>query len=56
MAEITLKGWQCERCNHKWVPRETEYPRVCPKCKSPYWDKPRQTKIKNPKIKRSKLK
>jgi len=43
MAEIILKGYQCERCGHKWVPRnEKEHPRVCPKCKSPYWDKPRK--------------
>ena len=42
MGEVTLKGYQCERCNHVWVPREKEYPRVCPKCKSPYWDRPRK--------------
>lgn len=42
MGEITLKGWECERCDHQWVPREEERPRVCPKCKSPYWDKPRR--------------
>lgn len=43
MGEITLKGYQCERCKHIWVPREEkDYPRVCPKCKSPYWDKPRK--------------
>ena len=22
MGEIILKGYQCERCSHKWVPRE----------------------------------
>jgi len=39
-----LKGFQCERCNHTWIPRETTEgePLVCPKCKSPYWNKPRQ--------------
>jgi len=42
MAEITLKGYQCERCEHKWVPRDEERPRVCPKCKSAYWDVPRK--------------
>jgi len=43
MGEITLKGYECERCQHQWVPREEgERPRVCPKCKSPYWDRPRQ--------------
>lgn len=43
MAEIMLKGFQCERCGHKWVPRnESDYPTVCPKCKSPYWNKPKK--------------
>ena len=43
MAEIMLKGYKCERCKHEWVPRnKKEYPNVCPKCKSPYWDKPRK--------------
>lgn len=42
MAEITLKGYLCDRCGHKWVPREDEIPRVCPKCKSPYWNIPRK--------------
>lgn len=43
MAEIMLKGYKCERCTHTWVPRDfKEKPRVCPKCKSPYWDKPRK--------------
>ena len=43
MAEIILKGYRCERCGHKWAPRNPEEkPRVCPKCKSPYWDKPRK--------------
>jgi predicted Zn-ribbon and HTH transcriptional regulator len=47
MAKIQLSGYQCERCEHKWVPREEgEEPRVCPKCKSPYWNKPRKTEQK----------
>ena len=33
----------CERCGHKWITKTKEKPRVCPKCKSPYWDKPRKT-------------
>lgn len=40
---ITVMGYRCERCGHEWVPREAETePRVCPKCKSPYWDRPRR--------------
>jgi len=41
MANIKLKGYRCERCGHEWFPRNDEKPRVCPKCKSPYWDKPK---------------
>jgi predicted Zn-ribbon and HTH transcriptional regulator len=39
---IKIDGWRCERCDHEWAPRKkAEKPRVCPKCKSPYWDTPR---------------
>ena len=44
MARTKLLGYRCERCSHEWVPRESDQePRVCPKCKSPYWDTPSQT-------------
>lgn len=40
---ITVMGFRCDRCGHEWVPRDSENePRVCPKCKSPYWNKPRK--------------
>jgi hypothetical protein len=29
---------ECKRCNHKWLPRKKVQIRICPKCKSPYWD------------------
>lgn len=32
---ITL---QCKRCNHTWRKR-TRKPKMCPACKSPYWNK-----------------
>ena len=35
---ITLRKLKCERCNHNWTPRQIEV-RICPKCKSPYWDR-----------------
>ena len=42
-VKITMEGFKCERCGHEWIPRNPEdHPRVCPKCKSPYWDKPRK--------------
>lgn len=48
MAKVRLEVWgyRCERCGHEWVPRrENEEPRVCPKCKSPYWNRPRKAKL-----------
>lgn len=41
-VKIIREGFSCERCDYKWIPRKKDYPRVCPKCKSPYWDKPRK--------------
>lgn len=31
----------CKRCGHSWYPKQPEV-RICPKCKSAYWDKDRQ--------------
>ena len=42
-VQITQTGFRCERCEHEWVPRDIKIePVVCPKCKSPYWNRPRQ--------------
>lgn len=54
-------AFHCERCKHAWIPMgivalvsshpdipEVEKPRVCPKCKSPYWDKPRRNTSSDP--------
>ena len=43
MAKIMLQGYKCERCGHTWIPRSTtdNTPTICPKCKSPYWNRPR---------------
>ncbi len=44
VAKVRLSGYRCERCGHEWVPRDKDQePRVCPKCKSPYWNTPRRT-------------
>jgi len=44
IVEIRITGFKCERCGHEWVPNNihTE-PKVCPKCKSPYWNTPRRS-------------
>jgi predicted Zn-ribbon and HTH transcriptional regulator len=54
VAEITLKvpGYRCERCGHEWIarrprnmvgksPKKMPKPRICPACKSAWWDTPR---------------
>ena len=35
----------CRRCDGKWVCRGETAPKFCPKCNSPYWDKPRKAII-----------
>lgn len=49
---VEVTGYRCERCEHEWLPRnalaeDNDLPTVCPKCKSPYWNRPRE----NPKPK-----
>jgi hypothetical protein len=41
LGVILVWGCRC-RCGHKWLPREPERPRVCPKCKSANWDRPKR--------------
>lgn len=36
---MELISYKCKRCSHEWHPRKTELPILCPKCKSPYWDR-----------------
>jgi predicted Zn-ribbon and HTH transcriptional regulator len=51
MAEIviTLPGYRCERCGHEWCARKSKNapeqggpPKICPKCKSAWWDTPKR--------------
>ncbi len=44
MAIVKIEGYLCERCLHSWMPRSKidELPTICPKCKSPYWNKAKQ--------------
>lgn len=44
----TIKPLDCLRCGHNWIPRMFDNegvlikPKTCPKCRSPYWNKPRR--------------
>ena len=44
---IEVNAFKCLRCSHRWIPRVSmeelegqikEKPRICPDCKSAYWD------------------
>jgi len=54
MVIVRVRGFRCERCGHEWVPRrprDPRYakvkrdklpdPRICPGCKSAWWDRPK---------------
>ena len=49
MATITATGSICNQCGHEWVPRHNQMglPKVCPKCKSPKWNTPKETPANN---------
>lgn len=38
----TFKLLNCLRCKHEWISKRKQLPKVCPKCKSPYWNKKRE--------------
>jgi DNA-directed RNA polymerase subunit RPC12/RpoP len=47
MPDVDVKGYQCARCKYIWVPRiKTQRPVICPHCKSPYWDRPKERKTR----------
>jgi hypothetical protein len=35
---IKIPTCKCERCGYSWYLRYPKKPRVCPRCKSPYWE------------------
>ena len=52
MAIATMKAYLCERCGYRWAPRKTvvtdkveNQPKMCPACKSPFWNKERKLKL-----------
>ena len=51
MAFVLIEGYMCKRCGYRWGSRTgtgfraKPHPKNCPKCKSPYWNKPRTNNI-----------
>jgi predicted Zn-ribbon and HTH transcriptional regulator len=46
--KLVVDGWRCERCGYEWAQRDPKKtPKVCanPKCKSPYFDRPRRADL-----------
>ena len=41
-GRVRMWGFRCGRCGHEWKPRDKIVSKTCPKCKSPYWNKPRK--------------
>ena len=45
MAIVKVEAYECDRCGHgPWLPRKLVMPKICPNCKSPYWNKKRKKK------------
>lgn len=42
---VQVWQYQCCRCEHEWLGRMDADPRVCAKCKSPYWNTPRRRDV-----------
>jgi len=43
--KVTITKIECLRCGHTWIARKEEKDiKICPKCKSPYFNIPRREK------------
>lgn len=43
--DVKIPTCKCERCGYTWYLRYPQKPRVCPNCKSPYWDSSSEYKV-----------
>lgn len=39
-----VKIYKCAKCDWEWASKQKQSPKVCPKCKKPYWDSERKKK------------
>ncbi len=53
--KMVINTFECLRCGHKWISRVDlkqlevglkDKPRICPKCKSAYWDLEKKNGVK----------
>jgi len=40
--KVTFQDLSRKRCGNTWTPRSNQPPIQCPKCRSPYWNRPRK--------------
>lgn len=40
------REWSCLRCSHRWKAKGLSRPTICPRCKSPYYDRPRRRRVR----------
>lgn len=52
---MIILRYKCEKCNHLWSPRKKTKPKICPKCKSAYWETPSKRTSKDFIIKNNEL-
>lgn len=48
--DFDIPEMKCKRCSHTWTPRK-ETIKVCPKCKSKYWNKDYTRKVTKKQLK-----
>jgi predicted Zn-ribbon and HTH transcriptional regulator len=41
-----VKLHKCRRCGKTWFPRSARTPRMCPTCKTAYWNTPKEGKVR----------
>jgi predicted Zn-ribbon and HTH transcriptional regulator len=47
LLKVQKRLLECNRCNYVWMQKNlNRKPKNCPRCNSPYYDKPRQKEIK----------
>lgn len=47
MSVAIIEKSRCYRCGYIWESKSKKSPAICPRCKSPYWDRPRRKREDN---------
>lgn len=49
IEKFKLNVWkcQCERCSYEWLSQSSNKPKACNRCKSLYWNTPKEKVVKD---------